>query len=508
VALKGNRDAGVLLNGAFTKHRRRERYRMSRGLVFLEIIHADVPVEHWGKMDLEDIEPFTLILFVNEILFECRWDGEQRYIRELDMTRPHIWTSVTLYDEAARADRLEMLMSWYSRREVTTGGVVRLHRQMKREGPVKTVSITNLRLGPRGARLRYIDLKERPVRRVSPLLIRLRSWEYWPFGVVYAPIFLYWVWLSLRARSIFFFSTANPTIKNSGFLLESKQQIYDLLPAGVYPKTVAVRKGSRIGDIRSRLAELGLTYPLMAKPDIGQRGMGVELLNDECGLLVYAMRSKVDFLLQEYVGYPMEIGVFYHRMPGEEKGTITGIVEKEFLTVTGDGVRTIGELLLQDDRYVLQLPVLRRTIGHRLQAVLPAGKTLELAPYGNHSRGAKFLDHSSRLNVRIEAVINGVCLQIPGFYFGRLDIRFQSWSLLEAGEAFSIIELNGAGSEPTHIYDPDHSVLFAWKEIVRHLDILYRVSRANRLRCGLTPMSFRQGLKMLRDYRRYEKLIG
>ena len=164
-------------------------------------------------------------------------------------------------------------------------------------------------------------------------------------------------------------------------------------------------------------------------------------------------------------------------------------------------------LLRQDDRYVLQLPALRRTAGRRLQTIPARGEVLELAPYGNHSRGAKFLDHSHRVTPRIEAVIDEVCRRIPGFHFGRLDIRCRSWALLEAGEAFSIIELNGAGSEPTHIYDPGHSLFFAWREIKRHLDILYKVSRANLMECELAPMTFGQGLKMLRDYRRHEKLI-
>lgn len=508
VALKRNRDAGVLLNGAFTKHLRRAAYRKSRGLVFMEIIHAEAPADQFGQVDLKDIEPFTLILFINKVLLECRWDGDQRYIRELETNRPYIWSSVTLYDEAVHAEREEMLANWYARNVVSADSILDLHQRMRKEGEVKTVSVTSLRLGRRKARLRYIDLKKDMSGSANTFLIRLRNWEYWPFSIVYAPIFFYWAWLSLKARSLFFFSTANPTIAHSGFLLESKQQIYDLLPEGVYPKTLYFRKGERIEEVRRRMAERGFMFPLMAKPDVGQRGMGVELLKDECGLLLYTLRSKVDFLLQEYIDYPLEIGVFYYRMPGERRGTITGVVGKEFLTITGDGESTVEALLRQDDRYVLQLPALRRMVGHRLQMIPAKGEVLELAPYGNHSRGAKFLDHSHRVTPGVEAVIDEVCRRIPGFHFGRLDIRCQSWASLEAGEAFSIIELNGAGSEPTHIYDPGHSLFFAWKEIKRHLDILYKVSRANLVECGLVPMSFGQGLKMLRDYRRHEKLIA
>lgn len=508
VALKRSGDAGVLLNGAFVKHRRRQIYRRSRGLVFLEIIRAEDPLDRFDRMDLEDIEPFTLILFINKALIECRWDGRLRYIRELDTNRPHIWSSVTLYDEITHARRERMLTEWYGHKDISTDSIVDFHRGTTMEGDVATVSITNVRIGRGKPKLRYIDMKDGPARTTNSWLIRLRHWEYWPFYIVYAPVFLYWVWLSLKARSFFFFNTANPTITHAGFLLESKRQIYDLLPEGVYPKTLFCRKGICTREISRRLKEVGLTYPLMAKPDIGQRGMGVELLKDECGLLLYAMRSKVDFLLQEYIDLPHEIGVFYYRMPGEQKGVITGIVEKEFLTVTGDGCSTVETLLRQHERYMLQLPALRRKTGRMLQTIPAKGETVQLAPYGNHSRGARFVDHSHRITPRLGEVIDDLCRQIPGFHFGRLDIRYQSWSLLEAGKDFSIIELNGAGSEPTHIYDPRHSLFFAWKEIKRHLDILYEVSRANARQHRLTPMGFREGLKMLRDYRHHEKLIA
>jgi hypothetical protein len=508
VALKRGGDAAVLLNGAFSKHLRAETYRRSRGLVFLEIIRAADPLDKFVLMDLADIEPFTLVLFLNKVLIECRWDGRLRYAYELETGRPHIWSSVTLYDETVREQRENMLANWYSLRQVSTDTILDFHRGMGREGDIKTVSIASARIGRRKARLKYIDLKDRPPRHASAFLIRLRHWEYWPFFIVYAPVFLYWAWLSVKARSLFFFSTANPSITHSGFLLESKKQIYDLMPKGIYPKTLFFGKGTRMDDIRHRLAASGLTYPMMAKPDVGQRGMAVELLKDECGLLLYTMRSKVDFLLQEYIDYPLEIGIFYYRMPGETKGNITGIVGKEFLSVTGDGQSTVEALLQQNDRYILQLPALRRRLGRRLQSTPVMGQRVELAPYGNHSRGAKFLDHSHRINPRLEAVMDDLCRQIPGFHFGRLDIRFQSWPQLEAGKAFSVIELNGAGSEPTHIYDPGHSLFFAWREIKRHLDILYKISRANAGQHHLVPMRFEEGLKMLRDYHRHEKLIA
>ena len=81
------------------------------------------------------------------------------------------------------------------------------------------------------------------------------------------------------------------------------------------------------------------------------------------------------------------------------------------------------------------------------------------------------------------------------FIYGRLDIRYQNRELLEQGKSFSVIEVNGAGSEPTHIYDPSHSIFFAWKEIVRHWRILYSISRANH-RLGYRYLSIAEGIAM------------
>ena len=178
------------------------------------------------------------------------------------------------------------------------------------------------------------------------------------------------------------------------------------------------------------------------------------------------------------------------------------------LSVKGNGRSTIEALLSKEDRYVLQLPLLRAIYGAFLQQVPADGEEHVLAPYGNHRLGAKFLDWTDRITPELEGAIDGVCANIPGFYFGRLDIKFRSWKELCAGQAFSIIELNGAGSEPTHIYDPAHSIFYAWKEIIRHLDLLYKISKANAWREGLKPMGLAEGYRMLRDYAKHEKLIS
>lgn len=341
-----------------------------------------------------------------------------------------------------------------------------------------------------------------------PFFIRLLHWEYWSFNVVYAPVYFYWLWLCIKARSFFFFNLANPLIKNGGFLLESKKEIYDLMPQHYYPDTLFFNGGTNIKTILADINSASLQFPLIGKPDIGMRGMGVKKLNTIQDVIAYAQTTKVDFLIQQFISFENEAGIFYYRFPNETKGSISGIVGKEFLTVKGDGVSTIETLLQKDKRFVLQLPALKKLHKKELQRVLVKDEKHLLVPYGNHSRGAKFIDVSNLIDEQLADTIDNICKKVEGFYYGRLDIRYNTWEELKHGVNFSIIEMNGAGSEPAHIYDPRHSIFFAWKEIIRHLNILYKISMLNHEAHLIPFMKFSCGIQMIRENNRYVKYIS
>src|SRR5437667_5107047 len=148
-----------------------------------------------------------------------------------------------------------------------------------------------------------------------PFFIRLFNLEYWPFHVVYGPIYLYWIWLCLRARSFFFFNTSNPSIRNGGFLMESKREIYDLIPDKYYPKTIFLKKSISIEKALSAIENNGLQFPLIGKPDIGMQGKAVKKLENTNDLIKYISDFKVDFLIQEFVPFENEVGIFYYRYP-------------------------------------------------------------------------------------------------------------------------------------------------------------------------------------------------
>ncbi len=332
-----------------------------------------------------------------------------------------------------------------------------------------------------------------------PIWIRIFNWEYWPFHMLYGPIYPIWVYFGLRAGSPFFINTANPNITNGGFLMESKKEIYDQLPKNSYPKTMLFESNTALDKIKEGINEIGLNFPLIAKPDIGMRGMGVKKLYTEQELHNYSTQSSVAYLIQEFVPYHLEVGIFYIRIPGEKKGFISGIVGKEFLTVRGNGNATIRTLLTNDPRHILQIPFLEKDDPQLLNTILAQDQKKLLVPYGNHARGAKFLDYSDQINPELELFIDQLCQQIPDFHFGRIDMRYDNWNSLCKGEQYSIIELNGAGSEPTHIYDPKHSVFFAWREIIKHWYLLFKISKQNHQKLGLPYMNLKDGLKMLRD---------
>ena len=161
------------------------------------------------------------------------------------------------------------------------------------------------------------------------------------------------------------------------------------MPRHLSPKTAFFSLPSNSDFVIEQLSRQGLSFPLIGKPNIGGRGRGVKALRDESDVRGYVQNAFLDFHIQEFVPYKQEVGIFYHRMPGDEKGKLTGIVRKEFLSVTGDGKTTIREFLYRDKRSILQLDSLGRMYGKKLDLVLEEGESLTLVPYGNHARGGK-----------------------------------------------------------------------------------------------------------------------
>ena len=305
---------------------------------------------------------------------------------------------------------------------------------------------------------------------------KVRNWEYWSAYVIYMPTFFYWLWLMIKFRSFTFYKFSNPGIKNGGFWGDSKMDIYKLFPQSIYPKTILIVK-QKNPDFKEILSQHEFHFPLILKPDIGLRGIDVVKVDNITEIESYYKSKNKNFLIQEYINFPNEIGLFYCRMPNENNGKIIGITIKKFLTIEGNGIETLENLLLKNPRYTMQIPKLKDKID--LKEIIANKEKRCLVPFGNHNRGTEFMDGSALITYKLEQTFDKILSSIDGFNFGRLDIQFNTFEELEQGVNFSIIELNGAKSEATHIYDSNYSFWFAQKEIFRYQKILQVIVRAN-----------------------------
>lgn len=333
--------------------------------------------------------------------------------------------------------------------------------------------------------------------------IRFSHWEYWNSTLVYFPIMPYLLFLMIRSRNFFFFRGANPGIEFGGFTMESKWKIQETVNHNFFPKTYFIEKGK---EIDSELMQQ-LEYPIIVKPDIGGKGRAVKQINSLTELNHYHKNCPVSYLIQEKISYQNEIGLFYVKHPQEKEGKITGIVSKKFIAVVGDGNSTVRELILKEPRFILQYDkIVEEYDQDFLDQQLKRNQQLIISEIGNHSQGSEFTDCSFKISDKLTQTMNEIASNFPGFYFGRFDIRFDNWEALENKKYFSIIEVNGAGSEPTHIYDQNHSLFFAWKEIVRHWNLIYTINKANN-RTTVCKMSFKEGvLLLLNHYKIMRKL--
>ena len=334
---------------------------------------------------------------------------------------------------------------------------------------------------------------------------KLTNWEYWPYQVVYLPVYFQYLFYAVRTQSFFYFNASNPTFKNGGFFLESKKEIYDLIPPAYYPKTILIQSNESLNGIISKIKTENIQLPFIAKPNIGLRGTAVKKINTVDELENYIKKANFEILIQDLIPYENEIGLFYVKLPNQS-GKITGIVAKEFMILTGNGKNTLRELIQQDLRYLFQLETLEVEYKEQLETVLEIGEVINLVPYGNHCRGTKFVDASFEITSKMTESFNKICQQIDGFHYGRMDIMYKSFDDLAQGKHFQIVEINGAISEPTHMYDPKHSLLFGWKELTRHFHYMYLISKHNK-KNGAKYLTFKEGIQEFKNHHKHYDTI-
>lgn len=301
--------------------------------------------------------------------------------------------------------------------------------------------------------------------------------EYWPWYLIYLPVLPGLLIHALRSRSLVFFSNVNPAIDMGGFFGERKSEIYALLPEGSYPTTLLIAQGSAQADVASRMRDVALHFPLIAKPDIGERGEGVQRVGDERALQAVLAEQCEPLLLQALVPWTHEYGLMFLRDPASGRTTLLSITGKAFLTVQGDGSSSVEVLLRATYRGRKQVERLRGYKRELLESVPMSGECVLVEPVGNHCRGTIFLDRWDLMAPELERALDVLMARTTGIHYGRLDVRTENEQALREGK-FTILELNGVSSEPGHIYDPSLSIFACWRELLRHVKHLPELSRA------------------------------
>jgi hypothetical protein len=227
---------------------------------------------------------------------------------------------------------------------------------------------------------------------VKKFFSKITNWELWPFSVLYFPIGFVWAWYCLRARSVWFFSSSNPTLTFGGFEGESKKEMYDQLPPFSFPRTIYILHDLGFDEVKKKITGNGFSYPFIVKPDVGMKGILFRRIDNDDQLRKYHERIPVEYIVQELIDLPVELSVFYYRHPTQQKGIISGLIQKELLEVYGDGKSTLWELILQHPRAKYRLEEMKHRHEHRLDRVLKKDQHFYLSYAGNHNRGARFID--------------------------------------------------------------------------------------------------------------------
>lgn len=302
------------------------------------------------------------------------------------------------------------------------------------------------------------------------------NFEFWPPWLFYPPVIVYLIILMIRYRSLTLLLDANPRILFGGLLGESKWDYYQyFLDHPFSLKTFKISESSRQQKIQELLNLGQLKFPFILKPDIGQRGFAVRIIRESAQLDQYLADANFDLIAQEYCDWQNEAGIFYIRKPLEKKGFLFSVTDKKFPFVVGDGVTQIGNLILNDKRARIMAGTYIERAGTRVEEILKPGEKFYLSECGNHCQGALFFNGRDLMTDELTESIEKVALMIPDFHFGRFDIRYESVSALKKGVGIKIVEVNGAGSEATHIWDPKTSLLDAYKTLFTQWDYLFEI---------------------------------
>lgn len=341
---------------------------------------------------------------------------------------------------------------------------------------------------------------------INNVIARMLDWERWPLPFYQFPMGVVWLWFCLKARQSWFFSAANPGLTFGGFEGEGKWEMYAQLPPGTFPTTLLVPRQQCPEWALAQFRNSGLSYPVALKPDVGMKGMLVRKIENDAQLVRYHQAINADYLIQEWVDMPVELGVFYFRYPNATHGVITGISAKELVFVYGNGHATLDELMARHPQAAGILSDLRRKHADKLHDIVPLGQKYQLTIAANRGRGAKLHDMRHEIDAALTSVMDQLSGHSGQLQWGRFDIKCESIEDLKQQKNYTVLEFNGAGAAPSHIYQAGLSFGQAWAEVAYNWRALYEISQMNGQNGG-ESWSFWRGIRFMHRSRRYFKRI-
>jgi len=335
--------------------------------------------------------------------------------------------------------------------------------------------------------------------------------ERMPKWLICVPLTVQWLWLALRYRSATLPSAANPSITSGGLIGEGKLEYFGCMGPVARSVTatycaVSTHRPLPEAELQHLLDGAQLSWPLIAKPDLGLCGYGVRLLASLSELQAYLRSFPANevVILQQYLPEEGEAGIFYARDPASGKGRIIGLALRYFPRVTGDGKSSIAMLVAADPRARRLVTSSSHEPCYDGAQVPGCGEVVRLATIGSTRVGGLYRDGRSCITAPLTQAIDAIARDMPDFHFGRFDVRFEHLQALSAGRGFTIMEVNGAGSEAIQAWDPDTGVFAGFRMIFEKQRILFAIGNAMRQR-GVKPMGL---LTLMHLNRRQNRLIA
>ena len=327
--------------------------------------------------------------------------------------------------------------------------------------------------------------------------------EFWPGFVFYIPVFFQWVLLAIRYRGLSLPLNANPRISLSGMVGEAKSDIFSMT-TGEADKKIASwalvtqwqTPEDALFQIKQKMLEKNLAYPVVVKPDTGCRGAGVQKIKSDQELLKYVEKFPQNgkIIVQKLVPYEAEAGIFYIRYPGTPKGEIFSITLKYQPYVVGNGIDTLQQLIEKDPRSGRLKHLYLYRHKDKLGDIISAGQPYRLAFAGSHSKGSIFRDGREFITPGLAKSLDQICDGIPEFHYGRFDVKFRDIDSLMNGSNYYIVEINGASSEAAHIWDCRGSLKEVFRVLFYQYQTLFQIGAINRRR-GFKPPPLTRLLK-------------